>query len=134
MPFFGISGLVKLRRTTLCKDVMCLPLYIASHRNVAGTKKLQCGSDAPSRRTPRHRCADPPRDRSAARARSRGGGLWAQFQPADHAQGTQLLDDVPALPAEVRERLRAAVEAVDPTRLPVLTPHVPRAADRRRTP
>lgn len=32
--------------------------------------------------------------------------------------------DVPSLPAEVRERLRAAVEAVDPTRLPVLTPHV----------
>jgi hypothetical protein len=33
------------------------------------------------------------------------------------------------LPAEVRARLRAAVEAVDPTRLPVLTPHVPRPSD-----
>jgi hypothetical protein len=28
-------------------------------------------------------------------------------------------DDVPALPIEVRERLKAAVEAVDPTRLPM---------------
>jgi hypothetical protein len=36
---------------------------------------------------------------------------------------------VPTLPAEVRERLRAAVETVDPTRLSVLTPHVRRADD-----
>jgi hypothetical protein len=43
-------------------------------------------------------------------------------------------DDVPALPAELRERLRVVVEAVDPTRLPALTPHVPRADDRGRTP
>jgi len=31
---------------------------------------------------------------------------------------------VPTLPPEVRERLQKAVEAVDPTRLPVLTPYV----------
>jgi hypothetical protein len=35
------------------------------------------------------------------------------------------------VPEEVRERLRAAVEAIDPARLPVLSPHVPRTDDRR---
>jgi hypothetical protein len=43
-------------------------------------------------------------------------------------------DDVPGLPAELRERLRVAVEAVDPTRLPVLTPHASRGDDRGRSP
>jgi hypothetical protein len=33
------------------------------------------------------------------------------------------------LSAELRERLRVAVEAVDPTRLPVLTPHLRRRED-----
>jgi hypothetical protein len=38
---------------------------------------------------------------------------------------------VPTVPEEVRERLRAAVEAVDPACLPMLTPHVRRADDGR---
>jgi Nucleotidyl transferase AbiEii toxin, Type IV TA system len=35
-------------------------------------------------------------------------------------------DDVPTLPAEVKERLEAAVRAVDPTNLPALAPHLRR--------
>jgi hypothetical protein len=43
-------------------------------------------------------------------------------------------DDVPSLPAAVREQLRAAVEAVDPTSLPILRPHRRRTNDAGRAP
>ena len=46
------------------------------------------------------------------------------FNPLITLKTLSYFDDVPALPAELRERLRVAVEAVDPTRLPVLTPHL----------
>jgi hypothetical protein len=69
---------------------------------------------------------------SPAEGKSDGG--QAPFNPLITLKALSYFDDVSALPTEVRERLRAAVEAIDPTRLPVLTPHVPRAADRRRTP
>jgi hypothetical protein len=48
------------------------------------------------------------------------------FNPLITLKALSYFDDVPTLPAEVRERLQAAVEAVDPARLPVLTPHVRR--------
>ena len=49
------------------------------------------------------------------------------FNPLVTLKALSYFDDVPALPVEVQERLRAAVETVDPTNLPVLTPHVRRA-------
>ena len=53
------------------------------------------------------------------------------FNPLITLKALSYFDDVPALPGDVQERLRAAVDAVDPTRLPVLTPHRPRTgADR----
>lgn len=45
------------------------------------------------------------------------------FNPLITLKALSYFEDVPALPGDVRQRLRAAVEAVDPTRLPVLTPH-----------
>jgi hypothetical protein len=56
------------------------------------------------------------------------------FNPLITLKALGYFDDVSSLPAEVRDRLRAAVEAVDPTRLPVLTPHLRRATEKRRTP
>jgi len=56
------------------------------------------------------------------------------FNPLITLKALSYFDDVPTLPAEIRERLRAAVEAVDPARLPALTPHVRRASDNGRTP
>jgi len=53
------------------------------------------------------------------------------FNPLITLKALSYFDDVPTVPEEVRERLRAAVEAVDPARLPILTPHVRRADDRR---
>jgi len=51
------------------------------------------------------------------------------FNPLITLKALSYFDDVPALPVEVREWLRIAVEAVDPTHLPVLTPHVRRLND-----
>ena len=71
------------------------------------------------------------RHRPARRSRRRN-RLRAQLQFADHTQGAlSYFDDVPTVPEEVRERLRAAVEAVDSARLPISTPHVRRADDGR---
>jgi hypothetical protein len=56
------------------------------------------------------------------------------FNPLITLKALSYFDDVPVLPAEVRERLRIAVEAVDPSRLPALTPHVRRMSDNGRAP
>jgi hypothetical protein len=48
------------------------------------------------------------------------------FNPLITLKALSYFNDVPSLPAEVQERLEVAVEAVDPTRLPLLTPHVRR--------
>jgi hypothetical protein len=45
------------------------------------------------------------------------------FNPMITLKALSFFDDVPALPVEVRRRLSAAVEAVDPAKLPALTPY-----------
>jgi hypothetical protein len=56
------------------------------------------------------------------------------FNPLITLKALSYFEDVPALPADLRERLSTAVEAVDPAHLPVLTPHVPRTSDNGRAP
>jgi hypothetical protein len=56
------------------------------------------------------------------------------FNPLITLKALSYFDDVPTLPAEVRERLQKAVEAVDPTRLRVLTPYVRRPNENGRGP
>lgn len=48
------------------------------------------------------------------------------FNPMITLKALSFFDDVPTLPAEVRKRLSAAVVAVDPASLPMLTPHARR--------
>lgn len=48
------------------------------------------------------------------------------FNPMIALKALSFVDDVPALPTEVRERLIAAVDAVDPSSLPALTPFIKR--------
>jgi Nucleotidyl transferase AbiEii toxin, Type IV TA system len=48
------------------------------------------------------------------------------FNPLITLKALGDFDDVPTLPADVQERLRTAVAAVDPAGLPVLTPHIRR--------
>lgn len=45
------------------------------------------------------------------------------FNPLITLKALSYFDDVPTVPAEVRARLLAAVEAVDPAQLPVLAPY-----------
>jgi hypothetical protein len=52
------------------------------------------------------------------------------FNPLITLKALSYFDDVPSLPADVQERLRAAVAGVDPGGLPVLNPHVPRDSGR----
>ena len=55
------------------------------------------------------------------------------FNPLITLKTLSFFDDVPNLPADVRKRLSTAVEAVDPSRLPVLTPYARRADEREHT-
>jgi hypothetical protein len=48
------------------------------------------------------------------------------FNPLITLKALSYFGDVPSLAGEVRDRLLAAVAAVDPTQLPVLTPHIVR--------
>lgn len=54
------------------------------------------------------------------------------FNPLITLKALSYFADVPSLPPEVQERLRAAVTSVDPTRLPILTPNVQRDEGRAR--
>jgi hypothetical protein len=49
------------------------------------------------------------------------------FNPLITLKALGFFDDVPVLSGEVRQRLIAAVEAVDVTKLPALTAYAPRA-------
>ena len=54
------------------------------------------------------------------------------FNPLLTLKALSYFDDVPLLPADVQERLRRAVAAVDPANLPALTAHVRRDNGRAR--
>ena len=56
------------------------------------------------------------------------------FNPMITLKALSYFGDLPALSAEVRERLSAAVVAVDPATLPALTPYVKRADENGHTP
>jgi len=45
------------------------------------------------------------------------------FNPLITLKALSFFDDVPKLPSEVKERLHAAVQAIDATKLPILTPY-----------
>jgi len=55
-----------------------------------------------------------------------------EFNPMLTLRALSYFGDVPSVPDDVQERLQAAVRAVDPTNLPVLTPH--RRRDNGRSP
>ena len=106
-------------------------LHVASLLDIAGTKALTVQQRAQARdyldidALIRHGI-DLPRVLAA------GAVVYGRsFNPLITLKALSYFDDVPPLPNDVRDRLRAAVEAVDPTSLPVLTPHVRRAENGR---
>jgi hypothetical protein len=58
-------------------------------------------------------------------------GHGRSFNPLIMLEALSYFDDLPRVPQEVREWLRAAVETVDPGRLPMLTTHMRRDDDGR---
>jgi hypothetical protein len=99
-------------------------VHVASLLDVAGTKALTVQQRAQARdyvdidALIRHGI-DLPQVLAA------GAAVYGRiFNPLITLKALSYFDDVPLLPADVQQRLRTAVAAVDPARLPVLTPHV----------
>jgi Nucleotidyl transferase AbiEii toxin, Type IV TA system len=101
-------------------------LHVASLLDIAGTKALTVQQRAQPRdyldidALIRHGIELP-------RILAAGSVVYGRsFNPLITLKALSYFDDVPSLPSDVRERLCAAVEAVDPTRVPVLRPHAQR--------
>jgi hypothetical protein len=123
VSFFGN---LRLGQVAPREDMDGSKLHIASLLDIAGTKALTVQQRAQARdyldidALIRHGI-DLPRILTA------GAVVYGRsFNPLITLKALSYFDDVPTLPEDVRQRLRAAVAAVDPTRLPVLTPHVRR--------
>ncbi len=127
VSFFGALGLGQVAAHEVVRG---MPLRVASLLDIAGTKAavvqrraeekdyldldalLQHGIDLPT-------------------ALGAGTVVYGRgFNPLITLKALSYFDDVPALPAAVKARLRAAVAAVDVVQLPVLTPYIWRPADR----
>jgi hypothetical protein len=123
VSFFGGLGLGQVAAPEPVRD---MPLHVASLLDLAGTKAavvqkraetrdyldidalLQQGIDLPT-------------------ALAAGIVVYGRtFNPLITLKALSYFDDVPTLPTEVRARLSKAVEAVDATRLPTLTPFTKR--------
>ena len=130
VSFFGGLGLGQVAPR---EQAQKRTLYVASLLDVAGTKTavvqkraeakdyldidalLQHGIDLPT-------------------ALAAGRVVYGHsFNPLITLKALSYFDDVPTLPADVRERLRIAVESVDPANLPVLTPYVRRTEENGQT-
>jgi hypothetical protein len=120
VSFFGNLGLGEVAPREIAEGSK---VHVASLLDVAGTKALTVQQRAQARdyvdidAIMRHG-VDLPRVLAA------GAAVYGRsFNPLLTLKALSYFDDVRSLPADVRERLRTAVRAVDPANLPVLTPH-----------
>jgi hypothetical protein len=123
VSFFGGLGLGQVAAREQARDIR---LHVASLLDIAGTKAavvqkraevkdyldidaiLQQGIDLPT-------------------LLAAGMAVYdRQFNPLITLKALSYFNDLPGMPAEVRTRLSKAVEALDITRLPVLTPYAKR--------
>jgi len=103
-----------------------MALYVASLLDIAGTKMAVVQKRAEAKdyldidALLRHGV-------DLATAVAAGSVVYGRsFNPLITLKALSFFDDVPMLSGKVRERLSAAVAAVDVTRLPVLTAYAPR--------
>ena len=126
VSFFGGLGLGQVAPPELAGDV---PLLIASLLDIAGTKAAVVQKRAEAKdyldidALLRHGIDLPAMLAAGMVVYGR------KFNPLITLKALSYFDDLPALAAEVRSRLSKAVEAVDPTRLPTLTPYAKRPAE-----
>lgn len=123
LSFFGNLGLGEVAPPDIAEGSR---LNVASLLDIAGTKALVVQQRAQARdyldidALIRHGI-DLPHLLAA------GAAIYGRrFNPLITLKAISYFDDVPSLPDDVRERLRVAVETVDPTCLPVLTPYLGR--------
>lgn len=123
VSFFGGLG---LGQAAARDQVQGMALHVASLLDIAGTKMAVVQRRAEAKdyldidALLRHGVDLPT-------ALAAGSVVYGRrFNPLITLKALSFFDDVPMLPAEVKERLSAAVEAVDVTDLPALTAFAPR--------
>ncbi|MGH8551276.1 MAG: nucleotidyl transferase AbiEii/AbiGii toxin family protein [Methylococcales bacterium] len=131
VSFFGDLG---LGLAAAREQAQGMPLYVASLLDLAGTKAAAVQKRAEVKdyldmdALLRHGVNLPT-------ALAAGSIVYGRsFNPLITLKALSYFDDVPALPRDVRERLTAAVAAVDVTRLPALTPYAKRPSENGFTP
>jgi hypothetical protein len=120
VSFFGNLALGEIAPREIAEGSK---VHVASLLDVAGTKALTVAQRAQARdyldidALIRHG-VDLPQMLAA------GAAVWGrEYDPLLTLRALSYFGDVPSLPADVKERLHAAVRGIDPTNLPVLTPH-----------
>jgi len=131
VSFFGGLGLGQVAAS---EQVWNMPLHVASLLDIAGTKAAVVQKRAEVKdyldidALLRQQGIDLPAALAA------GVVVYGrQFNPLITLKALSYFDDMPALPGEVRTRLRKAVDAVDVTRLPALKPYAERPGEIRMT-
>lgn len=117
VSFFGALGQVAPREQT-----RGLPLHVASLLDLAGTKVAVVQKRAEEKD---YLDIDALIGNGVELPRALAAGVviyGPSFNPLITLKALSYFDDVPALPQDVRTRLKAAVAAADVARLPVLTP------------
>lgn len=131
VSFFGHLG---LGRAAARQQAQGLPLHVASLLDLAGTKVAVVQKRAQEKdyldidALIRHGIELPTALAAGRVIYGRG------FNPLISLKALSYFEDVPALPQGVRQRISAAVAAMDVTRLPMLTPDEPRPAENGHTP
>ena len=127
VSFFGNLGLGEAAPREIAEGSR---VHVASLLDIAGTKALSVQQRAQARdyldidALIRYGIGLP-------RMLAAGSTIYGRsFNPLITLKALSYFDDVPSLPAEVQNRLRAAVEAVDPASLAVPRPHPRRESGR----
>lgn len=126
VSFFGELGLGQVAAR---EQVQGITLYVASLLDLAGTKVAVVQQRAEAKDyldidgLLQHGITLPTALAAGTVVYGRG------FNPLITLKALSYFDDVPTLAAAVRARLRAAVAAVDVTKLPILTPYAERPDD-----
>ena len=120
VSFFGNRALGKIAPREIAEGSK---VHVASLLDVAATKALTVAQRAQQRdyldidALLRHGV-------DLAQMLAAGAAVWGrEYDPLLTLRALSYFGDVPSVPGDVQERLRAAVRAVDPANLPVLTPY-----------